>query len=388
MTKLVSDLKKAPSKETLGKVAELLDRNGIDLDMVGQIIKVSAYQTLMKDKNGEGEVYDQVAIQFSPSWETGPEWPVVQPAPKVKMPQVKIKPQKKREWGNLAVILPDIQIGYFRLADDTLEPTHDESALSLALQLLTDEQPDEVILLGDNLDLPEMSKYRFTPAFERTTQAAIDRAGLLVAQLRAAVPHARIRWIAGNHEERLVNYILDNAKASFGLKRANTPKSWPVMSLPHLCWFDDYDVEYVPGYPANNLWLNERRKIIPGTVVKSRGSTSHKYLDQEKVSVIYGHIHRREWNERTRDDWDGPKTIMAASPGCLARVDGVVPSTKGGTDLDGRPLTNTEDWQQGLAFVHFETDGDHRFFYEQVPIHNGACMYHGKLYEYGKDDGS
>lgn len=385
MSDLVHDLKRGPSKETLGRIADMLERNNIDLDMVGKIHKISAYQTLMKDKDGEGEVFDQVAIQFSPTWETGPAWPVVQPAPQVKLKPSKIKPVAPSAFKK-ASILPDIQIGYFRLEDDTLEPTHDEAALSLAIQLIRDEQPDEVILLGDNLDLPEMSKYRHTPAFERTTQAAINRAGLLVAELREAAPYARIRWIAGNHEERLVNYILDNAKASFGIKQANTPKGWPVMSLPHLCWFNDFDIEYVPGYPANSIWLNEKLKIIHGTVVKSRGSTSHKYLDQEKVSVIYGHIHRREWNERTRDDWDGPKTIMAASPGCLARIDGAVPSTKGGTDLDGRPLTNTEDWQQGVAFVQFETTGDHRFFYEQVPFHNGTCMYHGKLYEHGKSD--
>lgn len=62
-----------------------------------------------------------------------------------------------------------------------------------------------------------------------------------------------------------------------------------------------------------------------------RTATAHGYLATEKVSVIYGHIHRREYAARTREDRDGPKEIMAATPGCLARIDGVVPSTKGGT---------------------------------------------------------
>ena len=103
------------------------------------------------------------------------------------------------------------------------------------------------------------------------------------------------------------------------------------------------------------------------------------YLATEKVSVIYGHIHRREYAARTREDRDGPKEIMAATPGCLARIDGVVPSTKGGTDLDGRPMTRHEDWQQGCAVVRYEP-GDGRFDYHNIAIHEGWALWQGKEY--------
>lgn len=173
------------------------------------------------------------------------------------------------------------------------------------------------------------------------------------------------------------NYIMDNAMACFGLRRGNEPESWPVMSVPYLCRMDDYNIEYMPGYPAAEIWINQRLRVIHGDKVASNASTAHKYLGTEKTSVIYGHIHRREWAERTRSDHDGPRTIMAASPGCLARIDGAVPSTKQGLDLDGRPLVRHEDWQQGLAIVHFEP-GDGRFVYEQIPIRDGWAMWNGK----------
>jgi hypothetical protein len=128
------------------------------------------------------------------------------------------------------------------------------------------------------------------------------------------------------------------------------------------------------------FWLNDRLKVVHGDKVASGGSTAHKYLATEKVSVIYGHIHRREWAERTREDRDGAKTIMAASPGCLARIDGVVPSTKGGHDLDGRPLHRSEDWQSGVAVVMFEP-GDGRFVYEQVAIHDGWGSWRGQEFQ-------
>jgi hypothetical protein len=152
------------------------------------------------------------------------------------------------------------------------------------------------------------------------------------------------------------------------------------MSVPSLCRFDESGITYVPGYPAGDFWINEKLRVIHGNRVKSNGSTAHIYLNQEKISVIYGHIHRSEIAWKTRLDYDGAKTIMAASPGCLARIDGAVPSTKGGTDLDGRPIPVTEDWQQGLGVVYYQDGGENRFSYENMHIYNGWGMYNGVEY--------
>lgn len=378
MASLSDDLGTPPAKATLGKIAELLNRNNIDVEEVGSIKRVSLYQSLTKNDLGQAEVHDLMGIQFNPKWAEGPEWPVVQPGPSIKLPVRKVI-QSNTEGYKVAVILPDMQIGYYRNADGSLEPTHDEEALSISMAIIKKLRPDRIIMVGDNLDFPEFGKYRLSPAYAITTQASIDRATTLCAELRAAAPEALIDWISGNHEERLVNFILDNAKVSFGLRRGNTPDSWPCLSVPYLCRFNDYGVNYVAGYPAGQVWINQRLKVIHGNKVRSNGSTAHAYLNDSKVSVIYGHIHRREWAERSREDWDGAKTIMAASPGTLARCDGAVPSTKGGMDLDGRPMTIVEDWQQGLAVVSYE-DGEGAFWYEQIPIHNKTAFFRGKVY--------
>ena len=49
---------------SLGRIADLLDRNGIDLDEVGKIQRVSLYQSLTKNDEGEAELHDLTAIQF------------------------------------------------------------------------------------------------------------------------------------------------------------------------------------------------------------------------------------------------------------------------------------------------------------------------------------
>lgn len=365
-------------RDALGKIADLLERNGIDVDEIGKVQRVSLYQSLTKNEEGEAEIHDLVGVQISPKWQEGPEWPVIQQGPAIKLPAAPKRKREERAW-KTAVVLPDIQIGYFRLHDDSLESTHDEEALGCALEILRSAQPDVVVLVGDNLDFPEFGKYLTTAPFQRTTQASIDRATRLCAELRACAPDAEIVWIAGNHEERLPRNIATNASAAFGLRRGDLPESWPVLSVPFLCRFDDFGIEYLPGYPASSYWINERLRVIHGDRHNSSGATATKYLNREKVSVIYGHIHRREWLEMTREDHDGPRTVLAASPGCLARIDGAVPSTKGGTDLDGRPIVRHEDWQQGICVVDYE-QGDGPFWLEMVPIREGKARWRGTDY--------
>jgi hypothetical protein len=378
--KITEEATKSPStrRESLGRIADLLDRNGIDIDEIGRVQRVSLYQSLTKNDEGEAEIHDLAAVQLSPAWEDGPKWELPNRGPAIKLPTRKAKPSKSTKW-NTAAIIPDIQIGYFRLADDTLEPTHDETAIETALAMVRDIDPDLVVLHGDNLDLPELGKYIVTPAYARTTQASIDRATVLCAQLRDAAPRARIVWLAGNHEERLPRHLISNAVAAFGLRRGSDPEGFPVLSVPFLCRMDEFGVEYLPGYPAASFWINDRLRVIHGDKVNSNGSTASKYLAREKVSVLYGHIHRREWAEMTREDHDGPRTILAASPGCLARIDGAVPSVKGGTDLDGRPIVRHEDWQQGIAVVDYQ-EGDGAFHLELVPIREGHARWRGVDY--------
>jgi hypothetical protein len=360
----------------LGALADLLERSGIAVEDIARVEHVSVYEGFIKNADGEVEKTDLHAIKLVPTGADGPAWPVVQPGPPVKIPAVKAGAAV--EGWQTAVVLPDIQAGFYR-GTDGLEPTHDEAAVSAALGVVKAAKPAQVILVGDNADLPEFGKYRLSPAFAQTTQATIDWLTVFGARLRAAAPDARIVWLAGNHEERLPNYVLDNARAAFGLRQGATPDSWPVLSMPFLCRMDDHGIEYVPGYPASHHWITPRLKVIHGELVRSQTSTASAYLGREKTSVIFGHIHRREYAARTRDDHDGSREVMAATPGCLARIDGAVPSTKQGSDLDGRPLRRIEDWQQGLAVVPYDPETG-EFDYEAVAIRDGAAFWRGREY--------
>lgn len=387
------DFEKVKEKSQIEAVAKLLKEHNIKPDEIGSIksMKVGRWQTVTKDEAGEAQIHDLkgASIVLSPKWEVGPEWPVVAQGPKYNVPRIKGKSKKAKDW-ETAVILPDMQMGYYKKSlelNAELEPIHDEAAISLALKLIEDMNPDRVVMLGDNLDFAEFGKFLTAPTFKQLTQATIDRATLLCAQVRSVAPKAKITWIAGNHEARLARYIQSNAEAAFGLTRGKLDdelrENWPVLSVPNLCRMDEFEIEYLSGYPESFLALNENLIIRHGDRVTSNGSTTTKYLNDAHKSVIYGHIHRVEVAYRTRVSDNGPRTIMAASPGCLCRIDGAVPSTKSGADEFGRPLMQgAENWQQGLAVVQYQPKGvgEEWFNYEQMWIYNGRGIFRGTEY--------
>lgn len=359
---------------------DILKAKGIDLaDLEHANVRgVKFHQMGYKDADGEARTHDLAGIHIAPGWDEGPAWPVIQPGPKPK-PTPKVKARKAATGWQDAYLVPDMQIGYFADTDGNLVAIHDEAAMAVALAIAKDLQPARIVFHGDNADFAEMSRFRLSPAFAQTVQATIDRCTLLAAEYREACPNAEIDWLEGNHEARLSFYIIDNAKAAFGLRRGREPKGWPVLSLPHLCHFDESQVSYVSGYPANEVWLNDNFRVIHGHKVKSNGSTAHSYLDDARVSTAFGHVHRRELGQRTRHTRNGPRTVTSVSFGCLARIDGVVPSTKGGMDVHGQPVRTTEDWQQGVGIVRFQP-GDGLHAVEHVEILNGWAMWRDREY--------
>lgn len=347
-------------------------------------LRVSTYQSLTKDDEGEAHIHDLFAVKLLvKTREAAPAWPVVQPASPTTIRPVKSSGRDIRD-GEIAVILPDPQIGY-RFHQDTGEydPFHDDNAIDVALQIVRDVKPDRVIWLGDFLDLAEFGRYEQEPAFARTTQLSIDKGHQVLAQVRAVAPQARQTVIEGNHDRRLQNMIVANAKAAFGLRQAGTPEAWPVLSVPHLLRFDDLGVEYAGGYPSTSVWVNRGLRCIHGFKIRSGGSTAAAVVKDDHVSTIFGHIHRVETQYLTRQEFGGnARTLVAHSPGALCRIDGAVPSMKGSTTLDGRPVLSHENWQNGLSVVHYEPGGD-SFAIESIFIDtlNGhKTRYAGRVY--------
>jgi predicted phosphodiesterase len=290
------------------------------------------------------------------------------------------KPHKvKKSKHEVHVIFPDPQIGY-RKFGEVMDPFHDEQAMDIALQITSwleeHDRVDSVINLGDFLDLPAQGRFEQEAAFAATTQDALNRGHLFLQQQRAAAgPKAKIVLIEGNHDRRMEKFININAASAFGLKKANSD-GFPVMSIPYLLRLDEIGVDYIDAYPAGAHWINDRLRAIHGTKVRSNGSTAAAYTnDTPHISTVFGHVHRQELQSRTVFDRQGSIKSVAISPGCLCRVDGAVPSVNGSTKVDGTPATYYENWQQGVAVITTDANGD--FFTELVQIDKGKAWFRG-----------
>ena len=338
-------------------------------------------------KNSEGEIEYTKELQrggislmvepekFEPKWE-----PIHRPIGDIH--PVQSTTTKKKTGLKTCVVLPDPQIGYRKFVDGQIDPFHDESALSIALQVIADLKPDKVVCLGDYLDLPGFGRFEQSEDYAHTTQLAIDYGYRLLAMIRATVPNAEIAVIEGNHDRRIEKSIRTNSMYAFGIRRADDVTGWPVFSVPYLLSFDKLDIKYVEGYPAGKYWINENLQCIHGHIVRQPGATAAAVVKAETVSTLFGHIHRIETAYDTQNVYGGARANLAHSPGTLCRIDGGVPSFKGSTGLDGRPIRSFENWQQGIAIVDYK-DGNAPFSVHSVYINtfrDYETTVNGKLY--------
>lgn len=313
----------------------------------------------------------------TPDEDGGPAWPVVQQAQPVQVTLDSVPTRPARDL-SLALKCADTQIGFRRLSDDSMEPFHDARAMALFVDVVRREQPDTIQILGDFLDLPSQSRWTQEAGFALTTQAALDEGHRFLASLRAAAPDARITLIEGNHDKRLQNFVESNALAAFGLRRANMPESWPVMSLPWLLRLDELGVEYKDAYPAAVSWDNATTRNIHGTKANSKGSTTAQYVHElPHINTWAGHTHRVEITYHTvMGQFGEPIESYSANPGCLCRVDGAVPSVNGAVGINGDSARIVENWQQGFGGAFYDEDTSWPFVHRII---DGTVLYNGEI---------
>lgn len=378
---------KRTRQEIIEQVAALVDTSGIDLDQVGKLEQVKLYQGFYKDADGVAHKVDMTAVQLAPSWDSGPEWPVVQPAKPTVVRPVASTNRKTSTSSRETVILPDPQIGYRMYPDGSLDPFHDEAAFSVAMQIVREVDPDCIVNLGDTCDFPEWSsKFLVSPEFVNTTQPTLDRTHLFLAEQRANAPRADIFLMEGNHDDRLAISITKNAMAALRLRPGGThPDHWPVLSLPNLLRLDDLGVTYVSGYPAGRVKIADGCDgQAPLYAIHGEKLDMAKVAKSERESFVQGHGHHVQDYFATYDLEGEPWVVNAFMPGCLCRIDGAVPSTKGGTDVHGRVVRRIEGWQQAVAVVT-EIPGQ-GWTKEIVPIHNGRAIFRGRVFSAVQSD--
>lgn len=307
--------------------------------------------------------------------ETGFAWDPAKAATPVvvKLPKKEKKGFLLHDW-KTAAIIPDTQFG-FHWTEDGLDPFHCEDSLKIMREIVVQERPDVAVWLGDVLDMPMFGRFRQYPSFMHTLQPTLDRAHEELAVVAEASKESR--YLSGNHDERLHFNIIDNMFAAAGIRQAKKQTEpgdgWPAMSIPNLLRLPELGVKYIGAYPAGATYLNDELACIHGRLIgNKKRSAAQEVVQDERVSVIFGHTHRASMACKTQNTRGAGLQTMAYSPGCLCRIDGTVPSTRGGVDPFGRPVKSWEDWQNGMAIVRYNDSG--KFHIEDIRIIDGWAM--------------
>lgn len=270
------------------------------------------------------------------------------------------------------LVIPDSQNGYRRdMESGMLDPFHDRLAWDLMVQLSAEIKPDRVVLLGDMLDLPAWTdKFLKSPDFYFTTQPAMNELAWWIAQIRCNTN--QMDYIEGNHEYRMQRSMINYQPEAWGLRPVDVDEKSAALSIDNLLGLGRMGITYHKSYPKGHIWLNDKIRISHGILARSGGGeTTKSILSTIRNTEIFGHIHRVETSSKTIHDRRGREVFTAASPGCICRVDGTVPST-----------TDRHDWQQGWMLVDYDDkrmESIHNF-----RIDEGQTIYNGKVFS-GRD---
>jgi predicted phosphodiesterase len=235
------------------------------------------------------------------------------------------------------VIVSDMQIPY-----------HDPVAIRNVVAFIKRFKPDQVITIGDEIDLPQVSRWtEGTPGwYEQTLASDRDATVEILWDLQVT------DMIRSNHTDRLYNVIMKKIPAFLALPELKFEK---FMKLDELgIKFHRKPLEFAPD------WI-----VIhgdEGSVKPTPGLTALDAARKHGKSVVCGHTHRA-----------GQSAFTEASGGVLGRV---LRGVEVGNLMDFKKAGYTKgvaNWQQAFAvfyvdkktvtntIVHIEKDGSFVF---------------------------
>ena len=213
--------------------------------------------------------------------------------------------------------------------------------MEAALLLIKDVQPHRVVLNGDINDFFQLSRF-FKGNREDTLQEEIDESNELRRRIRGAAPNATIDENEGNHDNRLLSYVVLNAK-SLSLLRALAPDE--LLCSRELG---------INRHPGAGFLLRRHFLVKHGDLVRADAlATAKAELKKAKVSGVSGHTHRLGTYREA-----GYHALQWTEQGGLMR-------------LDPDYIVGPPNWTQGLAVIEASTRSE-AFVVHEVPFVEGS----------------
>lgn len=226
-------------------------------------------------------------------------------------------------------------------------PHHEPTFHRLFLDYLREAQPGLIEVNGDLLDFSTISRHREREAYAQPVNECLQAGFEILRDYREVCPDAEIRYKRGNHEERLLHLILDNAKGLHNITPAGDEV--PALSLRRLLHLDELHVDYVDAE-----WDQAKTAIGRKLTARHGFSTSKNagdaMLDKLSGSTVQGHDHRLGMTFRTEhptDDQDPLRVRMGVQGGCACIIPGGLGYINGGQPQWANGCTAFRVWENG-----------------------------------------
>lgn len=237
---------------------------------------------------------------------------------------------------------------------DVHHPEHDRKVWATILELCKDIQPQEVILLGDFLEMSSVSMHggsdleRLTEDFEAGKKA--------LREIRESVSEdCRITYLEGNHESRLTRFLY-----------AKAPSLRETLSYQSGLGLEALDVEWVPEaaqpITRGDLDLTHGHQDLRERPSKFHSGKMAEVYGRPERTVMYGHTHKPQ--VFTRPTVGGYATAIGL--GCARTLS---PGWLHGAQAG---------WVHQIAVVYMSGAG--RSYVYPITFRHGQTIWNGKLY--------
>lgn len=254
----------------------------------------------------------------------------------------------------IAVNLPDLHL-----------PWHDAHAVEVALLIMKDLHATGILkqinIMGDMLDFCDASLHEKMPwswPIKTTIKDEVYVGNKFLDLLQELFPETEIVYYEGNHEIRLMRYIVKKCKELFDF-----------FSVPELLKLEERGIKFLP-YGRGQLGRVLDTNLYTRHAPYSQGiNCAMSTIQKKHRSLLFGHTHRVQ--STTIKTADG-QFLSAFSGGCLIDFNAPVFG-----------YADTDDWAHSIL-VTYAWDKDD-WITHQVPITNGKAVYNG--YEYQSNEG-
>lgn len=246
---------------------------------------------------------------------------------------------------------------YVAVGGDIHIPFHSQKALLLWLQFIKDVQPDKIVILGDVVDFPGISRFDKTLTDEADMVSACLFTRKFFALVRSLCPEAEIIFTEGNHENRWDRcWAQDENRAMGGVASV-------FMTLSSIFGLAEFNIKHYAHrdcYVYKNFLFTHEERLFSGN--DAGGMSARKTFQSWKCSGIIGHSHRGGIFPQHNRIGD----FEVAENFCLCKLN--------------PPWIKNPDWMNGHSLVQFSRTSD-RFFITQMPIVHGKFVYGDRIYK-------